>query len=155
MTRARKRLFLLYAKNRTVFGTAHFRVMSRFLEEIPKQYLEHKKADYFSRRRQFLEWPGLPPRPVGRSQYEDDFNQAYSEPRESPRFEAADEYAQESYDDAGGDSSGELRAGARVMHPTFGEGIVRRNLGDDKVIVEFAGRGLKKISLKFTQLKGV
>ncbi len=60
MTRARKKLYLLHAKNRTVFGISHFRVMSRFIEEIPEKYLLHKKADYFSRRRHYLDRPGLP-----------------------------------------------------------------------------------------------
>jgi DNA helicase-2/ATP-dependent DNA helicase PcrA len=142
MTRARKKLYLLYAKNRTVFGTSHFRVLSRFVEEIPEDYLEHKKADYFSRRRHFQERPGLPPRRFSRepdrSPYEDDFNQTY----------AGDDVAQQSYGD-----SDAPRAGSRVTHPIFGQGIVRKHLGDDKIIVEFPGRGMKKISLKFTQLK--
>lgn len=147
MTRARKKLFLLYAKNRTVFGNAHFRVMSRFVEEIPAEYLEHKKADYFSRRRHYLDRPGLPPgqrdREVGESSFEENFSQVYAD---------ADEGQQTEYSDDEGEG---FRTGARVLHPTFGEGIVRTVVGADKVIVEFAGRNLKKISLKFTQLKHV
>jgi len=134
MTRARKKLYLLFAKNRTVFGTTHFRVMSRFIEEIPQDYLELKKADYFSRRKHYVERPGLPPRA---SQFEDDFNQTYGS---------------DNVDDSFGDSD-TPKTGSRVTHPIFGQGIVRQLLGADKVMVEFPGRGVKKISLKFTQLK--
>lgn len=137
MTRARKKLYLLYAKNRTVFGTAHFRVMSRFIEEIPKEYLEIKKADYFARRRHYLDRPALP---MPTRSYEEDFSQVYAE---------EDETSQAEY----GDEADGFRVGAKVIHPAFGEGIVRETVGDDKLIVEFRGQGRKKISLKYTQLK--
>ena len=150
MTRARKKLHLLYAKNRTVFGNAGFRVLSRFVEEIPSDYLEIKKSDYFARKRHFSERPGLIPqggfrqggdRFEGRSSRfnQDDFSQVY---------ESSDS---QSYSDLPDESA--VSVGSRVQHPTFGEGVVRQNLGDDKLIVEFRGQGLKKISLKFTQLK--
>lgn len=139
MTRARKKLYLLYAKNRTVFGTAHFRVMSRFIEEIPKEYLEMKKADYFARRRHYLDRPGLP---EPSRNLEEDFSQVYEEGNEDSQ---ASDYEE-------GES---LRIGSKVVHPAFGEGVIRRHLGEDKVIVEFRGQGMKKISLKFTQLKHV
>ncbi len=144
MTRARKRLRLFYAKNRTVFGNAHFRVISRFIEEIPESYRDLKKADYFSRRRHYLERPGLPPRPK-------EENDAYEEFSQLPAGDI-DEWgssgpSDESYSDV------ELHRGSRVVHPTFGEGVVRELLGGDKLMVEFPGRGVKKISMKFTQLK--
>ncbi len=126
MTRARKKLYLLYAKNRTVFGNTGFRVMSRFIDEIPREYIEERRADYFSRRKTAVERPGLIP--------QDDWSQI-------------PEYPEDVDEDEG------FRQGARVMHPLFGEGVVRRSIGPDKLIVEFAGRGMKKISLKFTQLK--
>jgi DNA helicase II / ATP-dependent DNA helicase PcrA len=141
MTRARKRLQLFYSKNRTVFGTTHFRVMSRFVEEMPEKYRDFKKADYFSRRRHYLERPGLPQtRP---QENYDDFNQAMSE------IDTSVEYA----DDVYVDHDTDLRKGSHVIHPTFGEGVVRELLGGDKLMVEFPGRGVKKISTKFAQLK--
>lgn len=136
MTRARKKLHLLYAKNRTIFGNAGFRVMSRFIDEIPKEYLEERRADYFARRRGFSPRPGLIPSGAPASEWDppadfgDDFSQTVPE-EDEPLY----------------------RLGARVEHPLFGEGVVRRSIGADKLIVEFSGRGLKKISLKFTQLK--
>ncbi len=144
MTRARKRLFLFTAKNRTVFGNSSFRVMSRFVEEIPPDYVEMKKADYFSRRRPYMDRPGVPTSRFGR-QMEDEFNQVN---------QSMDNYAHETFEDDG-ISGSSPRVGARVEHPTFGMGVVRQTIGNDKLIVEFAGRGLKKISLKFSQLKSL
>ncbi len=144
MTRARRALSLFFAKNRTVFGTSHFRVTSRFVEEIPPEYVELHKADYFSRRRGGgIGRPGLPGRSL--QDLDEDFDQ-------SSLYEGA-------YTDIDGESDGDdedgLRAGNRVVHPIFGEGIVRKVYGADKLLVEFAGRGVKKISRKFSQLKGV
>ena len=154
MTRARKYLSLFYAKNRTIFGNSSFRVLSRFVEEIPQDYLEIKKADYFARKRHFTERPGLPPRPrswSGANDSNQDFDSTSSVFNQDD-FNQTTEAVDFSGSSSATEESG-VSVGARVQHPTFGEGIVRENLGDDKLIVEFRGRGLKKISLKFTQLK--
>lgn len=137
MTRARQRLYLFYAKNRTVFGTSHFRVVSRFVEEIPEKFLEKKKADYFTRRRHYLDKPGLPPSDeIADEQWGDDFSQIKdSDP----------EYCKEET---------EVTPGRKLVHPAFGFGIVKRWLGNDKVLVEFS-MGLKKISLKWVPVQMV
>jgi DNA helicase-2/ATP-dependent DNA helicase PcrA len=152
MTRARKTLRLFHAKNRTLYGNASYRVSSRFLEEIPDEYLETHKADYFSRRRPFLERTALPRRfsrsgSVVAAPFHHDEAPVESDDQESNFDEvcAVDDYTQ---------VEGEVpMPGARVEHPTFGLGVVRRFLGGDKLMVEFPGRGLKKISLRFTPLK--
>mgnify|MGYP000266991375 CR=1 FL=1 len=147
ITRARKKLRLFFAKNRTVFGNAHFRVSSRFIDEIPEQYLEKNKADYFSRRRNYLERPGLPPRKAwGRSQDE------FADPVPD------DDYAQVPFDEGSStefEGQEAFKRGSKVLHPAFGEGIVRQCLDKDKLMVEFRGQGVKKISLKFSHLKGI
>ncbi len=139
MTRARQRLWLFFAKNRVVFGNPQFRVVSRFIEEIPAEYLEMQKADYFSRRRGFLDRKTLPMR----NEFDDgplDF----------------DEYSQVAPDDNGlrdesFDEGISLRKGERVTHPIFGEGVVQGHIGKDKIIVNFVGRGLKKLAASFVQ----
>jgi DNA helicase-2/ATP-dependent DNA helicase PcrA len=135
MTRARKKLHLLYAKNRTVFGNTQFRVMSRFVEEVPPEYLELRKADYFARRTSFIERPGL-----SKWKQHDEFSQVSNEG--------------EDYTQITGITT-PFPKGSRVHHPVFGEGVVRNTVGADKLIVEFKGRGLKKISLKFSQLQAL
>jgi len=139
MTRARKRLTIFYAKNRTVFGTTHYRVMSRFVDEIPEDFRVLKKADYFARRRNYTERPGLPQR--SSVDYEE-FNQAMEQ----------DDLNQDCYGD---DDADGFRKGSKVVHPIFGEGIIRQMLGGDKIMVEFPGKGTKKISTRFAQLKGM
>jgi DNA helicase-2/ATP-dependent DNA helicase PcrA len=62
-------------------------------------------------------------------------------------------YAQETAWDEGGDG---LRAGTRVRHPTFGDGIVRRSEGrgdGEKVSVQFARAGLKKLIRRYANLE--
>lgn len=141
MTRARKKLHLLFAKNRTVFGNSQFRVMSRFIDEIPAHYYDFQKADYFARRRQFLERPGIPSKRMSFDE-ESDFNQINQD--------MDSDFYQEQYEDSSFEGP---KTGSSVEHPLFGKGIVRQTIGKDKIMVEFPGHGLKKISLKFTQLK--
>lgn len=149
MTRARKRLFLFHSKNRTVFGHASFRTMSRFVDEIPSEYITVKKADYFSRRRHYLDKPGLPFEP--KKKWGESFEQEFQEANQN-----SEDFSQESYDEFSDEDSGPtFRIGAKVEHPIFGRGVVRQSVGKDKLIVEFAGRGVKKISLKFSNLKSV
>lgn len=154
MTRARQTLRLFHAKNRTLYGNSSYRVSSRFLEEIPPEYVEAHKADYFSRRRPFLERTALPRRfsPVGGIA-----TTPYREVEAPPDDEGSD--TQNDFDEVYGvDEHSQVETevptpGTRVEHPTFGQGIVRRFLGGDKLMVEFPGRGVKKISLRFTPLK--
>jgi DNA helicase II / ATP-dependent DNA helicase PcrA len=159
MTRARQKLYLLYSKNRTVFGNSHFRVMSRFIEEIPAEYLEERKADYFSRRPRFRERPGLPgaphaspwASPVTAEETDSDVSQTWM----GDAYQStSDEFSQIAPDlDDGNSVEGAPGQGSKVLHPLFGEGVVRQTVGRDKLLVEFPGRGVKKISLRFTNLK--
>jgi DNA helicase-2/ATP-dependent DNA helicase PcrA len=121
MTRARKKLHLVFAKNRTVFGNSQFRVMSRFIEEVPEKYTEFEKADYFARRRKFIDRPGLP----FRNQEQDEFYQ--------PSYDDLDERA--------------FKKGRTYEHPIFGKGTISQVLGDNKLIVSFPEHGEKKIKV--------
>ncbi len=47
ITRAKKRVFLVSAKQRTLFGITNYNLTSRFVEEINKQYLETDKKTLF------------------------------------------------------------------------------------------------------------
>lgn len=144
MTRAEQKLCLLFAKNRTVFGTRHFRVVSRFVDEIPREYLEEHRADFFERQVRQHDRPGLL-----RSWARGEDRQ---EPWESTEIaDETDPFSQLPADEFLGES--EIGKGTKVAHPLWGEGVVLKTLGPDKLVVEFPGRGQKRISLKFGQLK--
>jgi len=56
------------------------------------------------------------------------------------------------------DDGGELGAGARVIHPTFGRGVIRRREGRGeaaKAWVNFERAGLKLLVLKFANLRAI
>ena len=48
ITRAERRLYLTYARQRTIYGRTELSRPSRFLAEIPEELLEHKTADSFA-----------------------------------------------------------------------------------------------------------
>jgi DNA helicase-2/ATP-dependent DNA helicase PcrA len=101
---------------------------SRFLDEIPDEFLERSGGLYRPA-------PAAPPR------------RAWLAP--GPRDVAAPH--------AGVDASG-LRPGARVRHPLFGVGTVlrREGEGDDvKVTVSFPGAGTKKLVARYAGLATV
>jgi len=48
ITRAQRRLYLTYARQRTIYGRTELSRPSRFLAEIPEELVEHKAADFFA-----------------------------------------------------------------------------------------------------------
>lgn len=138
MTRARKNLSLFYAKNRTIYGNSQFRVSSRFLEEVPEHYVELHKADYFSRKKPFNDQHYIP------KKFEEDFSQLtdYGD----SDIPSEDELIRD---------RPELKEGHWISHPMFGEGVIQKRVGKDKLVVLFQSLGVKKISLKFSQVEPV
>ena len=99
------------------------------------------------------EWPSAPGVNVLTLQYHANHGvyQAVDLPRE-PYVDYAESQLPE---DNGPD---ELRIGARVMHPTFGAGIVRRREGRGeaaKAWVDFERGGIKLLVLKFAHLRAI
>ncbi|HCJ83019.1 MAG TPA: hypothetical protein DHV52_01605, partial [Parachlamydiales bacterium] len=46
-TRAKKRLFLSFAKQRTIFGARQDTMISRFIEELPEELVEFENPNKF------------------------------------------------------------------------------------------------------------
>ena len=128
MTRARRLLYLSNALSRELYGERKDPRPSRFMAEIDSGLLRRIAPP---RERPMLN------EPTSREPYVD-----YSE-------------SQAASGDEGGDAPG---IGARVMHPTFGRGVVRRREGrgdSAKAWVNFDRAGLKLLVLKFANLRPI
>ncbi|MCZ2110990.1 MAG: UvrD-helicase domain-containing protein [Dehalococcoidia bacterium] len=137
MTRARAELYLFRAERRLRFGTISERPPSRFLEEIPEQYVKPVSTSAKPFRRPLER--RAPSDPIGSS----DPVMDYSYRQESPESFA---------------EGGSLLPGTKVRHPTFGVGIVRRSEGrgeQEKLMVQFARVGMKKLIRRFANLETV
>lgn len=113
MTRARKRLRLLHAKNRFLWGQSKSNAPSRFLDDLPEEVIERRRDELLSA----FTWAGAAGearvrRSVHLSPFrqQDDFNQ-----------DRGDEDVSQ---------DGEIEAGTRIEHPTFGRGTVQSMRGD-------------------------
>lgn len=129
MTRARAKLFLVYCFQRTQWGGSNTNMRSRFIEDIPTSLITAARGTRLSvGYREATRWTtGMPPR-VGRG------GAAAEETSAGPQF----------------------RAGQRVMHPRFGEGIViesRPSGSDEEVSVVFDEAGLKRLMASFANME--
>jgi DNA helicase-2/ATP-dependent DNA helicase PcrA len=128
LTRARKRLFLSYARTRRLYGNEQVNSPSRFLGDIPEDLI-------------VVPVRTPPVRPV----------QRVPTPRPFVEYDAVPEY---DYDQRAPEDDGPYRVGQRVRHQLFGEGEVRGWTGQGtglKLMVFFRGSGLKTIVAKFIE----
>ena len=140
ITRARKKLFLTRAEQRLLYGATRFKQPSRFLEELPREYVEKTdtlpkrsaKADYGdffggARSSYAVKRPpvGRPPRPAASA----------SSPKAGKSFSVGD----------------------RVRHGSFGEGTVISALpmGNDTLLEVDFPVGKKKIMANFAPIEKI
>jgi ATP-dependent DNA helicase UvrD/PcrA len=122
MTRAMKRLYLLHAASRVLYGTPQANLPSRFLSEIPEGLLEVAALSAASR-----------PQQGGWS-----FGPSSSPRAKVPDSHPADAFSQEEV---------YLESGDTVSHPKFGRGTVKE-VSDTVLTVDFDGEE-KKLSSAF------
>lgn len=181
MTRARENLHLSYARQRRVWGQEEMRPPSRFLSEIPAEYISSTSA---LKRPKFLD------------RYTNKFGVASDEEMDkasrmatsSPRFSGTNRFSSGSnrfgqanktvlrrshiplqddvpaYEDFSdeifeqGSSGPQFKKGDRVRHPIFGVGSIFQVEGDgdqQKVSVLFSDKALKKFMVKHARLERV
>jgi len=137
MTRARENLYLTYADKRRVFGTQQHNIPSRYLSDIPEELL--LKVNIV---------PSFTGTSFGGSYSGTSTPMPKAQPSGGLNF-------------GGGELSGEVEGfpkGCKVMHPTFGEGVVRGGEGEGekaKVSVYFPRLGLKKLVVKYAPLEKI
>jgi DNA helicase-2/ATP-dependent DNA helicase PcrA len=145
MTRAREQLFLTRARRRHAFGAQTENLSSRFLHEIPLELLEVRRSDG---------WEG---------------ESAETAVEKTSRHRVIDySESQLAYQErpsqwkpslaTRGAPGASFPIGARVRHPTLGEGVVRASEGSgdrEKVTVMFGGFGLRKLVVGVARLEAV
>lgn len=153
MTRARKKLFLTYARARKLWGQDQANPPSRFLKEIPKELVKFNTAVTNS----FFQKYSNRSSDYDESSSAFSSSAAYSSSAKKPKPSHAD-YGFESQGFADDDSSGgkSYRKGMRVKHPTFGVGSVFETEGSGemlKVSVLFSDQTIKKFVVKYARLE--
>ncbi len=142
MTRARKKLYLTYARSRRVWGQEQFNPPSRFLKELPKELTNFTTASSASNF-------------VSRFQAKSSGEAAdFSASSSSSRYSKKSDDVFPDYENSGSDEG--FSKGMRVRHPTFGAGSifeVEGNGDQQKVSVLFSDQTIKKFVTKYARLE--
>jgi DNA helicase-2/ATP-dependent DNA helicase PcrA len=153
ITRARRELVMTHTQTRQIFGTTRWNRPSRFLQELPREAVQHVVTTALSQeagvRSRYIDREvsaDVPPRPWRHPQA----SRETTQPETGERYvdhDFFDDHASEVHDVP-------LRRGARVRHDRFGEGQVVRlvNVGEPAVVASFPGWGEKKILARFLKL---
>jgi len=146
ITRAKKRVYLLYANHRTMFGSSSGTVASRFIDEIPgKLMITQYYGDTEYAEEGFVSVTDM----LAKSARGRD-NQASSRKKLSELVEKEPA--------APPRPSITVSVGDRVKHSIFGEGLVIGCVpsGDDQqVTVNFDGAGVKRLLMSYAKLEKV
>jgi len=147
ITRAREKLFLTCAKQRTIFGQTTYNKVSRFVEEIPQELLQGFEKQQKVER----EWT------YGNSNVFTRIDKTVTQKASSFAFRSAESFLNKTV--AASNSSVDLtkfKLGQTVYHKKFGEGIINsmEQEGDDlKLDISFAKSGNKRLMAKFANLE--
>ncbi|MBM4341135.1 MAG: DNA helicase PcrA [Deltaproteobacteria bacterium] len=142
ITRAKKKLYLSRAEERSTFGVGRANLPSRFLDELPYELMqmeerERRRDSLFSQETHWL----------------DDFNQSGNEmdfPMQESRFSEKQDIV------ISPDGFYPLRTGMRVRHPQFGDGRVKSIEGmneNQKATIVFRTEGPKRLKVRYANLE--
>ena len=164
ITRARQYLFLTCAKQRTIFGSTTYNAASRFIEEIPKEYLQgyedtFKDNDSYSD--STYKWEYGKSSKVTTYKMNDMTSSGIGKSKKTStggyNFRTPESFL--SNLNKKSESTVDLsqyQEGVRVFHKKFGEGIINyvEKEGDDlKVDINFDKVGHKRLMAKFANLQ--
>ncbi len=137
ITRAKDRLYLLHAQNRSQYGYAEPVEPSRFIEDIPNELLE-------------LSTPG---RSVSRWSSASSSNGLRDRTSREGRGAPADRWTSSA---APAPVQSKYRPGAKVIHPSWGDGMVLNSKiqdGDEVLDIFFENVGLKRVIASMAKLE--
>ncbi len=129
VTRAEKMLFLTMAGYRRSFAGRGWSRPSRFIEDIPDTLLDHYNKSCISQ---------------SFSRRKNSSPEDFSSFDPFPDYELAET------------PTHPYRPGVKVLHPTFGQGIIKRAEGEDddlKLTVTFKGHGTRKILVRYCKME--
>lgn len=146
MTRAMKKLFLLGARERTIYGESRFQGQSRFIDEINPNYVEiiDNRSHKPEVRSQEEENPPAPHFDKGAD---------FPLPRSIATGSGGFDEPRIVYDDI--PENDPWKIGMSIKHPSFGIGIIKAKEGigeDAKLTVMFQSMGPKKLIAKYVSL---
>lgn len=136
MTRAREELFLFAARSRSVYGESRYQVRSRFIDEISPEFMkiiaseQEKKVFYAS-------------------------DEPYYTADDSQIGHGSHQASHYTYDMEASDAQQPWRVGMKVVHPSFGVGVIKERSGigeETKLTVSFKDAGVKKLIVKYASL---
>ena len=140
ITRAERRLYLTYARQRTIYGRTEMSRPSRFLAEIPEELVEHKEADFFG---------GADLRAPSNIWSERSTRTERKRYMPPPQHTAADGSVIRP------DASAAFQAGDAVRHSKWGDGRIVAISGsgeDAELSIAFPGEGIKKFVQKYAPI---
>ena len=140
ITRAERRLYLTYARQRTIYGRTEMSRPSRFLAEIPEELVEHKEADFFG---------GTDLRAPSNIWSERSTRTERKRYMPPPQHTAADGSVIRP------DVSAAFKAGDAVRHSKWGDGRIVAISGsgeDAELSIAFPGEGIKKFVQKYAPI---
>ena len=160
ITRAQRYLFLTCAKQRTIFGSTTYNFPSRFLQEIPEEYLEGYKEAFNDSQENYDR----------HSSYGWEYGSKASKVTTYTLDKKKEEKKKSTYEFRTPESFlsnlnkkptetvdlSKYKAGINVYHKKFGEGVINyvEQEGDDlKVDITFQKAGHKRLMAKFANLE--
>jgi DNA helicase-2/ATP-dependent DNA helicase PcrA len=167
LTRAKKRIYILHTKNRMLYGQTQYNPISRFVTEIPDEFITKEEEDadtifaqnVYSRNKSYVfDSPYMFGAPQNkRSSSASPSNPDFRKPNFSSQPQTAKSTTQPIFKQQ--NSSLEVLApGDRVRHMTFGDGEIlsSRPMGADILYeVMFDNVGTKKVMATYAKLKKI
>jgi DNA helicase II / ATP-dependent DNA helicase PcrA len=134
ITRAKEELYITSARQRMMFGRTMFNGVSAFVDEIPQVLIENlsQKKESFNR------------------VYEYDDNKSSKNSFMNAPIAMVKPRAVNNV------NKNEVRAGVKIMHKTFGKGLViaiKETTGGKQITVQFDGLGLKNLILEASPIE--
>ncbi len=133
ITRAKKNLYISYAVERMLFGNTNRNRPSRFIKELPADYLEHSQQEYININ-----------------------SKSSSAITPTTNMSLQAQLANKKRTDAHSNTNVIFAVGDRVKHNIFGEGTVlsaTKMANDTMLEVAFDTKGTKKIMANFAKIK--